>query len=125
MEYFWGLANEPNQEPSTIDPCVFLREVAAKLTVFLVLLCDVSPLRASSTFESLSEPIVKDIGNQKNQGIFPRVAVIDLPEPSGGIANSSSFLADDLSTVLEAKLPPGSRAPCPTAPSYSGPVDRE
>jgi hypothetical protein len=51
------------------------------------------------------------ISSRKKSFAFPTVLVIDFPLQTAGINALSSFLADDLSAALDAKLPAGTRIP--------------
>jgi hypothetical protein len=58
-----------------------------------------------STFDSHTDQIAQDIIAQKKSFVFPKVLAIDFPLQTAGIDGLSSFLADDLSAALDAKLP--------------------
>jgi hypothetical protein len=66
---------------------------------------------ASSNFDSQADQIAKDVIGQQKSFLFPKVLVIDFPLPTAGINALSSFLADHLSTSLEARLPAGTMIP--------------
>jgi len=68
-------------------------------------------LRAQSTLDSLSDQIATGIVQEKKSSIFPRVVVVDFPDPAAGIDALSAYLADQLSTSLESKLPSGTIIP--------------
>jgi hypothetical protein len=53
----------------------------------------------------------QEIIAQKKSFVFPKVLVIDFPLQTAGINALSSFLADDLSAALDAKLPAGTMIP--------------
>lgn len=69
------------------------------------------PLNAQSTLDSLSDRVAKGIEQEKKLSIFPKVVVVDFPNPATGIDALSAYLADQLSTSLEGKLPPGTIIP--------------
>jgi hypothetical protein len=64
-------------------------------------------LRAQSNLDSLSDQVAKGIKQEKKLSIFPKVVVMDFPNPATGIDALSAYLADQLSTSLEGKLPSG------------------
>jgi hypothetical protein len=81
--------------------------------VLLLTLCFVNPipLAAQSTIDSLSDQVAKGIRDEKKSSVFPKVAVIDFPDPATGIDALSAYLADQLSVSLESKLPSGTIIP--------------
>jgi hypothetical protein len=54
---------------------------------------------------------VTGIAQEKKSSIFPRVVVVDFPDPAAGIDALSAYLADQLSASLEKKLPSGTIIP--------------
>jgi hypothetical protein len=78
----------------------------------LLLLSQCHEMVASdSNFNSVSDQVANKIESQKKRFVFPKVLVIDMSLKTSGITALSSFLADDLSSVLEAKLPAGTVIP--------------
>ena len=70
-----------------------------------------STAASPSTFDSHADQIAQDIIAQKTSFVCPKVLVIDFPLQTAGINALSSFLADDLSAALVAKLPAGTMIP--------------
>jgi len=70
-----------------------------------------STAASPSTFDSHADQIAQDIIAQKKSFVFRKVLVIDFPLQTAGINALSSFLADDLSAALDAKLPAGTMIP--------------
>jgi hypothetical protein len=84
----------------------------AALLLFLIL-SFTSPISLSgqSTLDSLSDQVAKAIKKEKKSSIFPKVVVVDFPDSGTGIDALSAYLADQLSTSLEGKLPSGTIMP--------------
>jgi hypothetical protein len=76
-----------------------------------VLALTLSTSAASSNFDSHADQIASDVIAQEKSFVFPTVLVIDFPVRTAGIDALSSFLADDLSAALEARLPAGTMIP--------------
>lgn len=81
--------------------------------ILLPVLCFVYPTSpgAQSTLDSLSSQIAERITREEKSSVFPKVAVIDFPNPTSGITALSAYLADQLSASLENKLPPSTLIP--------------
>jgi hypothetical protein len=78
-----------------------------------------STAASPSTVDSHTDQIARDIIAQKKSFVFPKVLVIDFPLQTAGINALSSFLADDLSAALDAKLPAGTMIPRSSFMSFS------
>lgn len=70
-----------------------------------------SPLNAQSTLDALSDQVATGIQREKNSSVFPKVVVVDFPNPASGIDALSAYLADQLSASLENRLPAGTIIP--------------
>ena len=68
-------------------------------------------LNAQSTLDALSDQVATGIQREKNSSVFPKVLVVDFPNPASGIDALSAYLADQLSASLENKLPAGTIIP--------------
>ncbi len=75
------------------------------LILWFLLGLTLSTAASPSTFDSHADQIAQDIIAHEKSFVFPKVLVIDFPLQTVGINALSSFLADDLSTALDAKLP--------------------
>jgi hypothetical protein len=68
-------------------------------------------LNAQSTLDALSDQVATGIQREKNSSVFPKVVVVDFPNPASGIDALSAYLADQLSASLENRLPAGTIIP--------------
>ena len=100
----------PANSPQKVNALAYNTRRSALLFWFLQGLT-LSTAASPSTFDSYADQIAQDIIAQKTSFVCPKVLVIDFPLQTAGINALSSFLADDLSAALVAKLPAGTMIP--------------
>ena len=100
----------PANSPQKVNALACSTRRFALILCFLLGLT-LSAAASPSTFDSHADQIAQDIIAQKKSFVFPKVLVIDFPLQTAGINALSSFLADDLSAALDAKLPAGTMIP--------------
>lgn len=68
-------------------------------------------LGSQSATDPLSDQVARTIQDENKSSVFPKVVVVDFPDPASGIDALSAYLADQLSASLEKELPAGTIIP--------------